>query len=68
MRYALARYAERQREEAYRIYMTDAAYLQGQNKAFSQRYYELINPRTIDRRTGDEIAADVITNMQLEVL
>nr|DAU01840.1 MAG TPA: hypothetical protein [Caudoviricetes sp.] len=40
--------------------MTDGIYLQGQGKTFGARYCDLIKPHKVDRRTGDEIAADVI--------
>jgi hypothetical protein len=61
----LARYASTQREEAYRYYVTDGFYLQGQGKAFGERFCNLIKPK--DNRSGDEIAADVIERLNLRV-
>lgn len=60
MRYVNARYEELKRGEAYRIYVTDSLNLQGQNKYLSMRYYDMINPKPNDERTGDEIALEVI--------
>ena len=69
MKYYAAKYADHQREAAYRVYITDSFYLQGQGKAFSKRFYELIKQRrATDNRTGDEIAADVINKMGLKVI
>lgn len=68
MRYYAAKYADYQREAAYRIYVTDSLYLQGQGKAFSRRYSDLIKPAAIDTRTGDEIAEDIIKKLGITVI
>lgn len=54
------------RTMAYRYYITDALfYYYGERKIMASRYSEIIN-RKVDKRTGDEIAADVIENAGLK--
>lgn len=69
MRYVMARYIEYQRELTYRIFVTDALYEDEDHMRIvpSARYYEKINPQKIDKRSGDEIAEDVIRNAGLVV-
>lgn len=69
MRYVMSRYEEYQREMAYRIYVTDSLYLNGQNQRFVKRYSEFIGltQNEVDTRTGDEIAEDIIKRAGLEV-
>ena len=43
--------------------MADAVQFMGQNKYPAQRYTDLLKPK--DTRTGDEVAADVITRLGL---
>lgn len=72
MRYVVARYNEKQRDMAYRIYITDAlktitediAHANG-GKYMTLRYYDVINPKPVDSRSGDEVAADVIMRLGL---
>ena len=63
----MARYVEYQREMAYRIFVTDALYEDADHMRIvpSARYYEKINPQEVDKRSGDEIAEDVIKNAGL---
>lgn len=49
---------------AYRIYVTDSLFYQGQNQRLTSRYLDLLN-RKVDNRTGDEIARDVIVGAGL---
>lgn len=44
---------------AYRIYVTDCIFYQGQNQHLTSRFIDLINKK-VDNRSGDEIAIDVI--------
>lgn len=61
MRYVLARLNERDREEAYRIYVTKSLQLNPQNQWLSIDFYDILNKREeIDTRSGDEIASDII--------
>lgn len=73
MRYAVARHKAKERETAYRIYITDgikciaentARYVGGQH--LTKRYIDIIDPKPEDERSGDEIAADVITRLGLK--
>lgn len=52
MRYVTARYKEKQRELAYRIYVTDALKVLG---GLNARYYEYIDETPQDTRTADEV-------------
>lgn len=39
----------------------------GENKRLSVRYSDIIYPKPVDSRTGDEIALDVIQRLDLKV-
>lgn len=67
MRYVEARYWEHQRDTAYRFYVTDGMYLHGKGQTFGSRFCDLIRPRITDTRSGDEIAADVIERLGLQI-
>ena len=60
MRYAEARFDEYQREQAYRSYVTKSLQLIPQNKFIDTSYSEILNPKPVDTRSGDEIALDVM--------
>lgn len=75
MRYAIARYQSQQRDLAYRIYVTDCLRMATENTAkMSQgsyttvRFYDFINPKPVDNRSGNEIAADIIKRAGIEVI
>ena len=75
MRYATARFNQHQRDFAYRIYVTDCLRMATENAAkMSQgsytaaRFYDIINPKPVDNRTGEEIAADIIKRAGIEVI
>ena len=75
MRYATARFNQHQRDLAYRIYVTDCLRMATENTAkLSQgtytaaRFYDIINPKPSDNRTGEEIAADIIERAGIEVI
>ena len=70
MRYAEAKVKERQELAVYRIFVTDALNNIPQQRFSKLRYADIISGRGItkDTRTGDEIAADVIKNLQLKVV
>lgn len=65
MRYVEARVEQNYRDEAYRIYITDSLQNIPQDKYLSKRYYDIMHPIN-DDRSGDEIAADVITKIGLK--
>lgn len=60
MRYVEARVEQENREKAYRFFVTESLRMIPQNKWIAKSYDEVLKPRKIDRRTGDEIAASVM--------
>ena len=75
MRYATARFNQHQRDLAYRIFVTDRLRMATENTAkMSQgaytaaRFYDIINPKPVDNRSGNEIAADIIKRAGIEVI
>jgi hypothetical protein len=50
---------------AYRAYVTESLRLQGENKYIQRSWMDIINPKPVDTRTGDEIALQVIKNAGL---
>ena len=75
MRYAMAHYQSQQRDLAYRIYVTDCLRMVTENTAkmsqgayTSARFYDIINPKPVEKRTGEEIAADIIKRAGIEVI
>lgn len=75
MRYATARFNQHQRDFAYRIYVTDCLRMATENTAkmskgayTSARFYDIINPKPVEKRTGEEIAADIIKRAGIEVI
>lgn len=69
MRYVVARYNSIQREEAYRIYISDTLYHQGRQECLTKRYADIIGlgHEETDERSGNEIAEDIISRMGLKV-
>ena len=72
--YCIARYKREQEEKAYRVYVTDALRLTVENTAkyaggsyIKARYIDVIEPKKVDNRTGDEIVADIIKRAGLVV-
>ena len=75
MRYAMARYQSQQRDLAYRIYVTDCLRIISENTAkmgggsyITANLADIINPKPVDNRTGEEIAADIIKRAGIEVI
>lgn len=75
MRYVLTRYTEYQRDVAYRIYVTNCLRMITENSAKSGggsyikvSFADILYPKIVDSRTGDEIARDVIKSAGLEVI
>ena len=75
MRYAMARYQSQQRDLAYRIYITDCLRIISENTAkmgggsyITAKFPDIINPKPVDNRTGEEIAADIIKMAGIEVI
>ncbi len=75
MRYAMARYQSQQRDLAYRIYVTDCLRMVTENTAKISngsytvaKFSDIINPKPVENRTGEEIAADIIKRAGIEVI
>ena len=76
MRYAVARYQSQQRDLAYRIYVCDCLRIISENTAkncdggsyITSKFEDIINPKPVDNRTGEEIAADIIKRAGIEVI
>ena len=75
MRYAMARYQSQQRDLAYRIYIADCLRIVTENTAkavcgsyISAKFADIINPKPVDNRAGEEIAADIIKRAGIEVI
>ena len=67
MRYVEARFEEYSREEAYRIYISRSLQLAPQMKFIPKPFYEIIHPEPEqEEKTGDEIAADIMTRAGLK--
>ena len=75
MRYAMARYQSQQRDLVYRIYVTDCLRIISENSAkmcggsyMKLKFSDIINPKPVDNRAGEEIAADIIKRAGIEVV
>ena len=75
MRYAMARYQSQQRDLVYRIYVTDCLRIISENTAkmgggsyITAKFVDIINPKPVDNRTGEEIAVDIIKRAGIEVI
>lgn len=75
MRYAMARYQSQQRDLAYRIYIADCLRILSENTAkmgggsyITAKLSDIINPKPVEKRTGEEIAADIIKLARIEVI
>ena len=75
MRYAMARFNQHQRDLAYRIYVSDCLRIISENTAkmgggsyITAKLADIINPKPVDDRTGEEIAAGIIKLAGIEVI
>ena len=75
MRYAMARYQSQQRDLAYRIYVADCLRIISENTAkmgggsyITAKFADIINPKPVDNRPVEEIAADIIKRAGIEVI
>ena len=66
MRYVEARLEEHDREETYRIYVTRSLQIAPKGESLVKSYSDFLNPESIDTRSGNEIAADVIVKAGLK--
>lgn len=70
----MARLNEKARNDAYRIYVTDALRLVAENtsnyvggKYIKARYIDVVEPKKQDNRTCEEITADIIARCGLTI-
>ena len=75
MRYATARFNQHQRDLAYRIYVSECLRMISENAAsgggssyMAVKFEDVVNPKPVDDRTGEEIAADIIKRAGIEVI
>ncbi len=57
-----ARSEQELRDFAYRIYISDTLYQQGQNNRLTKRYIDIIRKDKQPQMSGDEIVAQVLEN------
>lgn len=50
---------------SYRTYMTEILRLRGENKTLTKSWLDIIDPKPVDNRSGDEIAIQVLQNTGL---
>ena len=69
MKYMVARFLQERDELQYRVYTTDMlrAVAMGMKYQSVQRFEELLDHKPRDTRSGEEIAADVISRCGLKV-
>lgn len=51
-------------EHTYRQYMTEILRLRGENKTLTKSWMDIIDPKPVDNRSGDEIARDFVQRMK----
>lgn len=70
LRYCLARHEREDEERSWRVYMSDQAALTPQNKFIKKPWREIVGSarKPVDRRSAEEIVADVVKAGGLEVV
>ena len=70
----MARFNEKAKTEAYRIYVTDALRIVAENTAryaggncIKARYIDVVEPKKQDNRTCEEITADIVARCGLTI-
>ena len=66
----MSKATQQAKDTAYRVYVTDCLKLIAENTgniSLKSRYYDIVNPKKADNRTGDEIVADIIKRAGLVV-
>ena len=66
----MSKATQQAKDTAYRAYVTNCLKLIAENTgniSLKLRYYDIINPKKVDNRTGDEIVADIIKRAGLVV-
>ena len=66
----MSKATQQAKDTAYRVYTTDCLKLIAENTgniSLKLRYYDIIQPKKADNRTGDEIVEDIIKRAGLVV-
>lgn len=63
MRYVNARADEQNREETYRLFVTESLRMLPQQKYIGKSYIELLKPVKVETRTGEQVADEVAKNL-----
>lgn len=64
MRYVRAKCEQDFEEMSYRTYVTEILRLRGENKTLTKSWLDIIDPKPVDNRSGDEIAMDFVQRMK----
>ena len=68
MRYVNARAEQQNRDEAYRIFVTESLRMLPQGKGFTKSYIELLKPeKIIETRTGKEVAEQIAETIGFKI-
>lgn len=59
IRYAIACARYEERLEAYRIYISDTMFYEHQNKGFTMRYIDIVEPQTYTGPSSEEVIANI---------
>ena len=51
-------------ERSFRLYMTEIVRLRGENKTLTKSWLDIIDPKPVDDRSGDEIAMEFVRRMK----
>lgn len=62
-----ARINEYNREETYRIFVTESLRFAPQDKVLNKSYVELLKPQKIETRTGKEVAEEVAEKLGTKI-
>ena len=64
MRYVRAKCEQDFEVMSYRTYVTEILRLRGENKTLTKSWLDIIDPKPVDDRSGDEIARDFVQRMK----
>ena len=73
--FCIALYKKRTEYEIYRVYVTDCLQMISENTAnqvggkfIQKRYYDILNPKPVEKRTAEEITKEIAENCGIEVI
>ena len=71
VKYIVAKYESWAEEFAYQIYMSNSIHMLSQSvvarfggTCYNSRFYDFINPKPVETRTGDEVKAYIIKGLK----